>query len=189
MSLNRRSATQGAKGRQALSPASRRADIADAAETLRRATAFLGSGPGIAAGEHARRVTGNGLREIDRFFCLLLDAIGGEGLAGQHNCANKVGHVLALLGAQADYARHLRSVGRVRDCLAYTDGTVRRGDDRFATLLTMSWPDSGTRICEREVRIGDALGLTARELSEICRFYDNIANDLVLRAYKSSARA
>lgn len=190
MSLSRRFATSGAK--TALSPALRQAAIEDAAATLQRATAFLGSSAGIMAGEHGMRVTGNALREIDCFFGLLLDAIGGADMRRQHNIANKLGRVMATFGVEeGNYAHHLRSVGRVRDCLAYTNGTVRRGDSRRAPLLTMSWlraaPDPAGLTRERVVRIGQPLGLTARDLSEICWFYDHIAADLLERTSACAA--
>lgn len=181
--------------------------IVDAARTLRRATAFLEAGlrtPGDApltgraiSGEHAARVTGNGLREIDRFFGLLLDAVGqsldaGGNLARLSNNANKIGQVLLMLGGEADYARHLRSIARVRNCLAHTGGSVRSGDARGASLLTLSWlypaADSNMAIRERRLRLGEALRLTPGELSEICWFYDHMTSDLLERVARMPER-
>lgn len=190
MSLSRRFATGRAKA--ALSPALRQAAIEDAAVTLQRATAFLSASAGIMAGKHGTQVTGNALREIDCFLGLLLDAIGGPHMGRQHNCANKLGQVMADFAVECgDYAPHLRSVARVRNCLAYTNGMVRRGDSRDAPLLTVSWlraaPPPANVIRLREVRLGQPLGLTARDLSEICSFYDQIAAVLLERTSACAA--
>lgn len=128
------------------------------------------------------RVIGNGLRELDRFLNLLIDAAvvvgGGTADPRLHNTANK----FALLhpGQTGDLAR-LRALGRSRTCLFYGAGLVSRGDRAGGTELTIGWWDDGSAQAPkrlRRVRVGDRVDLCEEDLLEVSAFYTRLANQL-----------
>lgn len=83
------------------------------------------------------RLTGNRLRELDRFLSVLLDEVAGSWGAAGHdgrsfarwrNTPRKLGHVHAMMGMDRagvtrDEAR-LRAIGRISACLHHCAGTI-----------------------------------------------------------------
>lgn len=165
------------------------AELTRANATLQRGAQFLANGLGGGAatrlsigGRYRARVLGNGLRELDRFLNLLIDAVAGaRGLslpAHERNTANKLARLRALLGVpNADHAR-LVALGRSRDCLFHCDGLVRRGDAPGDGAMTAGWPMPGEARLRR-VAIGERLSLSGAELDEICAYYRVIAARLL----------
>lgn len=166
-----------------------------ASATLFRGAAFLGAclrapiahdvesrSPAI-AGRHRAKVIGNGLRELDRFLNLLIDAVStAQGLPvrpGQHNTANKLAVYRAALALPHDDGGRLRALGRSRDCLFHCGGRVRRGDRRGGLTMTIGWPERpGHEAPLRRVIVGEDLTVTRGDLDDVCRFYRRIALDL-----------
>ncbi len=151
--------------------------------TMRRGATFLGDGlafPGAApiAGRHRARLAGNGLRELDRFLNLLLDAAaraaGQDPRPYQANTAAKY-RALAPTGSRTrDDHRRLLALGRSRACLFYCEGVVRRPDRRGGTTMTMGWPDARGRL--GTARLGERLSLDAADFGDIARFYHDLAD-------------
>lgn len=133
---------------------------------------------------HARRsrVIGNGLRELDRFLSVLLDAASAKrGLAAdtaQHNTANKLNDLGPGLGLVRGDDTRLRALGRSRSCLFYCEGIVRRGDTRQAPTMTAGWPAGGTNAL-LVVPIGDQLDVLAADLDSVSSFYLRLADDIL----------
>ena len=170
-------------------------EMRHAAATLFRGAAFLGAclrapiardveslSPAI-VGRYRAKVIGNGLRELDRFLNLLIDAVSNaEGLPvhpGQHNTANKLSAYRAAKSLpDHDYDR-LRALGRSRDCLFHCGGCVQRGDRRDAMTMTVGWPErhGGDEPLDR-VKVGQDMTVTRGDLDDVCRFYCRIAHDL-----------
>ena len=154
-----------------------------ALRTMRRGATFLGNGlalPGAApiAGRYRARLAGNGLRELDRFLNLLLDAAtrvaGLDERPGQANTAAKY-RALEPIGSRArDDHRRLLALGRSRACLFYCEGVVRRPDRRGGTTMTMGWPDARGRL--GTARLGEELSLDAADFDDIARFYRGLAD-------------
>lgn len=164
-----------------------RAELARAHATLQRGADFLAQGlvregpPRAIEGRYRARVLGNGLRELDRFLSLLIDALAGAcGLAmprGERNTANKLAALRAMTGApHGDHAR-LAALARSRDCLFHCEGLVRRGDRRGDAGMTVGWPMREGAALPR-VAIGERLSLSNAELDEICGYYRMIAAQL-----------
>ncbi|HEX7851968.1 MAG TPA: hypothetical protein VF485_19705 [Sphingomonas sp.] len=170
-------------------------EMRHASSTLFRGAAFLGAclraptahdveslSPAI-VGRYRAKVIGNGLRELDRFLNLLIDAASdAEGLPvrpGQRNTANKLAAYRAAMALPNDDDRRLRALGRSRDCLFHCAGRVRRGDRRDDMTMTVGWPErpSGDMPLDR-VTIGQELTVTRGDLDDVCRFYRRIARDL-----------
>jgi len=170
-------------------------DMWRAASTLFRGAAFLGAclrtpiaqegesrSPAI-VGRYRAKVIGNGLRELDRFLNLLIDAASdAEGLAvrpGQHNTANKLAAYRAAMALPNDDDRRLRALGRSRDCLFHCGGRVRRGDRRNGSTMTVGWSGQpGRDLPLDRVTIGQQLTVTRGDLDDVCRFYRRIAHEL-----------
>jgi hypothetical protein len=170
-------------------------EMRHASSTLFRGAAFLGAGlraptahnvesrsPAI-VGRYRAKVIGNGLRELDRFLNLLIDAASdAEGLPvrpGQRNTANKLAAYRAALALPNDDDRRLRALGRSRDCLFHCGGRVRRGDRRNGMTMTVGWPGRpGRDLPLDRVRIGQQLTVTRGDLDDVCRFYRHIAHEL-----------
>ncbi len=170
-------------------------EIRHASSTLFRGAAFLGAclrapiahdveslSPAI-VGRYRAKVIGNGLRELDRFLNLLIDAVSNaEGLPvrpGQHNTANKLSAYRAAMALPNDDDRRLRALGRSRDCLFHCGGRVRRGDRRDGMTMTVGWPERpGCDVPLDRVTIGQQLTVTRGNLDDVCRFYRRIAHEL-----------
>jgi hypothetical protein len=166
-----------------------------ASSTLVRGAAFLGAclraptahdvesrSPAI-VGRYRAKVIGNGLRELDRFLNLLIDAASdAQGLPvrpGQRNTANKLAAYRAAMALPNHDDRRLRALGRSRDCLFHCGGRVRRGDRRDAMTMTVGWPERlGCDAPLDRVTIGQELTVTRGNLDDVCRFYRRIARDL-----------
>lgn len=168
--------------------------------TLDRATLFLGAG--LQTGERAHddaaratsiegplraKVIGNGLRELDRFLSLLIDAvahlIAPPGLdrarfSRQRNTANKLRTIRGAMALASPDHDRLLAIGRSRDCLFHCAGIVRRGDNRSARHMTAGWPTSGGGPLHA-LAIGERLTINALDLHGVCRFYDHVAADLL----------
>ena len=170
-------------------------EMRQASSTLLRGATFLGaclrtpiahdveSGLPAIVGRHRAKVIGNGLRELDRFLNLLIDAAStAEGLPvhpGQRNTANKLSAYRAAKSLPNHDEARLRALGRSRDCLFHCGGRVRRGDRRGAIAMTVGWP---ARVgCDKpldRVMVGQDLTVTRGDLDDICLFYRRIAHDL-----------
>lgn len=160
--------------------------VARACETLHRGTAFFAQGPGRAGwtgGAVHARVLANGLRELDRFLSVLLDAVAAAHcpeLRVEHlrNTANKLELVHRQLGLPPPDRARWRAMGRCRACLFFTAGRVRTADSRSGTGLTLAWPD-GDAAAARTVPIGELLCVAAADIAWLCRYYDDAARTLV----------
>jgi hypothetical protein len=170
-------------------------EMRHASSTLFRGAAFLGAclraptahdiesrSPAI-VGRYRAKVIGNGLRELDRFLNLLIDAVStAEGLPvrpGQHNTANKLAAYRAAKSLPNHDDERLRALGRSRDCLFHCGGRVRRGDRRDAMTMTVGWPERpGYDAPLDHVMVGEVLTVTRGDLDNICRFYRRIAREL-----------
>lgn len=158
-----------------------------AASLQARATGGRGGGD-VLPDARGAKVVGNGLRELDRFLCLLLDeavqrvappTFDHLAYARRNNVARKARDFHGVAGlAHADEAR-LRAIGRVRACLHHCRGIVHNpalfGDVRIAAAS-----------CGGEDRRGRRLELTFDDLARICRFYAEFA--AVLMAVCSADR-
>jgi len=164
-----------------------RAELARAHATLERGAGFLAQGlaregPRRAIeGRYRARVLGNGLRELDRFLSLLIDALAGaRGItlpAGERETASKLASLRARTGAPHDDHARLIALARSRDCLFHCEGLVRRGDRRGDISMTVGWPMRDGVALPR-VAIGERLSLSGAELDEICGYYRAIAAQL-----------
>jgi hypothetical protein len=171
------------------------ADVLSASATLFRGVSFLTAwfqqpiandlddrSPAI-AGRYRAKVMGNGLRELDRFLNLLIDAVSdARGLPvrpGQRNTANKLGAYRAAMALPHRDEARLRALGRSRDCLFHCEGHVRRGDRRDDPAMTLGWPERDARNAPlRKVAIGQELTVSRSDLADVCRFYRRIAIEL-----------
>jgi hypothetical protein len=170
-------------------------EMRHASSTLLRGATFLGaclrtpiahdveSGSPAIAGCYRAKVIGNGLRELDRFLNLLIDAAStAEGLPvhpGQRNTANKLSAYRAAKSLPNDDDARLRALGRSRDCLFHCGGRVRRGDRRGAMTMTVGWSArTGYAAPLARVMVGQDLTVTRSDLDDVCLFYREIARDL-----------
>lgn len=170
-------------------------EMLHASSTLFRGAAFLGaclrapiahpveSGSPAIAGRYRAKVIGNGLRELDRFLNLLIDAAStAEGLPvqpGQRNTANKLSAYRTAKSLPNHDGDRLRALGRSRDCLFHCGGRVQRGDRRGAMAMTVGWPaEAGCDAPLDRVRIGQDLTVTRGGLDDVCLFYRRIAHEL-----------
>ncbi|MBB5730114.1 hypothetical protein [Sphingomonas prati] len=179
---------------QPISPAP---DLALALVTLRRGTRFLGSGlrsgpadaTATAITGHGRtKVIGNGLREVDRFLSLLIDAVASgvatpedrAALARLDNTARKLAMLRTTMALASPDDAALRAIGRSRNCLFHTGGIVRAGLPGSVPTLGWAAPESAARNGEpAPLPPGSHLAVTPEDLRAICRFYDRIADELV----------
>jgi hypothetical protein len=170
------------------------ARIAAAYGTLERGSAFLArslqararAGQAAMSGAGGAKVVGNGLRELDRFLGLLLDAAADavsnpefdrQGFSRLSNVANKLDafyRLAGLTGMAARDAERLRAIGRVRSCLHHCRGVVHDpsvwDDLRVATDI---------RSCAEYSKTPDRLTVSFAELAQICRFYAQVGSGLV----------
>lgn len=130
---------------------------------------------------------GNGLRELDRFLSLLIDAVAAliapPGLdrgrfSRQRNTANKLRTIRSAMALPSPDHDRLLAIGRSRDCLFHCAGIVRRGDSRAAKQMTAGWP-APDDVRLRSFAIGERLAIDALGLHSVCRFYDHVAADLL----------
>jgi hypothetical protein len=170
-------------------------EMRHASSTLLRGATFLGAclrtpiarnveseSPAI-AGCYRAKVIGNGLRELDRFLNLLIDAAStADGLPvrpGQRNTANKLSAYRAAKSLPNHDEARLRALGRSRDCLFHCGGRVRRGDRRDAMAMTVGWPArAGHDAPLDRVMVGQDLTVTRSDLDNVCLFYREIARAL-----------
>jgi hypothetical protein len=146
----------------------------------------------VAPASQRVRLTGNALRELDRFLNLLIDAasvrVGMAAGPDRRHAPNKLGALSAAIGGDVGFDAELAAdrtllmaVGRVRDCLHHCGGVVMRPGGFAATSGGLSW--SGERYVGRTddvfVPVGDALPLSARDLLMICGTYRRVARAVV----------
>ncbi len=132
------------------------------------------------------KVIGNGLRELDRFLNLL---IGEVALAlalpiarDEANTANRLSRFREGLGLDdPDHAR-LRAIGRSRACLFYCNGVVRRADETGGGAMTAGWWSEAREPVLRRVAMGERLTVSARDLAEICDFYESLGEAVMAYA-------
>lgn len=170
-------------------------EMQHAAATLFRGAAFLGGclrAPvandtevrSLAiAGRYRAKVIGNGLRELDRFLNLLIDAASSaEGLPvrpGQHNTANKLSAYCEAKSLPNHDGDRLRALGRSRDCLFHCGGRVGRGDRRDGIAMTVGWSaQAGGDAPLDRVMVGQHVNVTRGDLDDVCLFYRRIAREL-----------
>jgi hypothetical protein len=167
------------------------ARLGPAYATLERGSLFLAgslqaraqAGEQSLRGPGGAKVVGNGLRELDRFLSLLLDAAADGILASefdrssyarQSNVANKLDLFYRLLGETPPDGRQLRAIGRVRACLHHCRGVVHDptlwADLRLATGQMMHVEQAGP---------AERLSVSFVELAQICRFYGRAGADLM----------
>lgn len=176
--------------------ASSLSDLAQAAATLRRGTDFIAAGlqspPGRGTTRAATgnsKVIGNGLREIDRFLSILIDAV-ADGLVvdaadrrtlrSQRNTARKLTALRTTLALASPDDAALRAIGRSRACLFHTAGIVRHAGPHSAPTHGWAHPDAATAVLPpARFAIGDRLDVSIADLRRIGRFYDRIADDLL----------
>lgn len=166
-------------------------ELSRAHATLERGARFLGQGlawggaPRRIAGRYRAKVVGNGLRELDRFLCHLVQALAeARGLAmpeAESNTANKVARLRHLLGVSDPDRARLLALARTRDCLFHCSGLVQRPDARGGAAMTIAWYGSGG-IALRHVALGERLEVSAPELLEICHYYRALAERLFSEA-------
>jgi hypothetical protein len=165
--------------------------LATAYATLERGTAFLARslegradvGTQALTGPGGAKVVGNGLRELDRFLSLLLDAaadgidaadLDRSAFARQNNVANKIDLFYRLAGGTPPDVRRLRAIGRVRACLHHCRGIVH--DSRLWEDLRLA---TGSDPSMDLAKAAERLNISFVELSEICRFYAQCGDDLI----------
>lgn len=154
--------------------------LAAALATMRRGAAFLGggltlAGAGPIAGRYRARLAGNGLRELDRFLNLLLDAAAGQDARpDQANTAAKYRAAAPTGPAMVADHQRLLALGRSRACLFYCEGVVRRPDRRGGLTMTLGWPDARGRL--GVARLGDELRVDSADLDDVARFYRDLAD-------------
>jgi hypothetical protein len=143
-----------------------------AASLQARATGGRG-GSDVLAGPGGARVIGNGLRELDRFLCLLLDeavrCIAPEGFdhtsyARRTNAAAKVRHFHVAAGLTGGDDERLRAIGRVRACLHHCRGIVH-DPAVYRDLQAATTAPGGEDPGEERLKI------TFDDLARICEFY------------------
>jgi hypothetical protein len=142
---------------------------------------------------------GNGMRELDRFLSLLLDAIAtlrvrdfAETVRFDtiRNTANKFDLLSLRLAWPLPDRPRLLALGRCRDCLLFTAGLVRRADVRGSASMTLGWPGARDHAdAATSLPLGVTLRLTAADIASVCRFYEQVADDLVRRAAPQPARS
>lgn len=167
-------------------------ELARAHATLERGAHFLGQGLALApgapraiSGRYRAKVIGNGLRELDRFLCHLVQAVAVvRGIAlpeRERNTANKIARLRRSLAlADPDRAR-LLALGRTRDCLFHCGGMVRRPDMRGGSTMTIAWHGAGEPVLRRAL-LGERLEPSASELLEISLYYRALAEQLLNEA-------
>lgn len=131
------------------------------------------------------KTIGNGLRELDRFLNILIGEVAAcHGLAmhrDERNTANKLTRFRAALRLPDPDHDRLRAIGRTRACLFHCGGIVRRADRAGGTMMTTGWLDRAAEAPTLwKVPVGGALVVTARELGELCQYYDGIARSLMI---------
>ncbi|WP_076071219.1 hypothetical protein [Sphingomonas montana] len=174
-------------------------DLTLAVATLRRGTRFLGAGLHFvatdagdceAAGRGRAKVIANGLREIDRFLSLLIDAVAlrvasDSDRAALHrlgNTARKLATLRAVMALTSPDDAALRAIGRSRNCLFHTGGVVRAG--RAGSVPTQGWaapdaPPLPAGVPSVPMPVGSRIGVSPDDLRRVCLFYDRIADELL----------
>lgn len=124
------------------------------------------------------RVTGNCLRELDRFLCVLVDearaARGGNAARYNKDTAAKLE---ALAGAPGEYAKEtarLRALRRSFNCLVFTSGLVTRGDQCGERIMSTGWWCDPQQTALRSVAVGEHMDVSAADLMDAAAFYVQI---------------
>jgi hypothetical protein len=165
-------------------PAATDERLATAHRTLIRGGAFLAeslqaravggrSGGDALSGPGGAKIVGNGLREMDRFLCLLLDEAARQvappdfdhaDYSRRNNAAAKLRVFYALSGHTASGEDQLRAIGRVRACLHHCRGIVHDP----AVHADLAAASSSVR--PRNIE-GSRLVISFDDLAAICNFY------------------
>jgi hypothetical protein len=141
--------------------------------------------PRAIAGRYRAKVIGNGMRELDGFLSVLVQALAGaHGIRlpeRERNTANKVARLRRTLGVPDPDRAQLLALGRTRDCLFHCGGLVRRPDARGGKVMTLGWHGAGGQALRR-VALGERLEPSARDLRELCDYYRALAGRLLNEA-------
>jgi hypothetical protein len=133
-------------------------------------------------------VIGNGLREVDRFLSLVIDAVATgiatpaerAALGRLDNTARKLALLRTTMALASPDDAALRAIGRSRNCLFHTGGIVRAGLPTSVPTRGWAAPDSAEDTARpAPLPTGSHLVISPDDLRRICRFYDRIADELV----------
>jgi hypothetical protein len=166
-------------------------DLARAHATLRAGCAFLArhgeDGPQdattLAQRAHSR-MTGNRLRELDRFLSVLLDetalSLGRSGHDGKRfarlrNTPGKLRRVEAMMASATQDHMRLRAIGRLSACLHHCAGVIHAESLHDDVLLAQGGRDAGAALPHAPKN----LRLSARTILEICAFYRAVGDRLL----------
>ncbi|MGE4431201.1 MAG: hypothetical protein AB7E05_10730 [Sphingobium sp.] len=133
---------------------------------------------------HAR-MTGNRLRELDRFLSVLIEAVASglddrghdrAGLARLRNTARKLRLVEDMTGAASGADARLRAIGRVTACLHHCTGRIHADsiheDVRIAGGVAVAGSFSGG---------SGRLRIEPQTILAICAFYRDMGDWMLLR--------
>jgi len=133
------------------------------------------------------RLHGNQLRELDRFLSILTEEIAlflgdpghdGAAFARQHNTANKLSRVRAMMALGSVDHERLSAIGRIRACLHHCAGQIHE-PGLFRDLLIAH--GKGSDIAP--FAPGERLRLAPITRVRIGRFYGDIGRMLVDEAF------
>lgn len=128
------------------------------------------------------KVIGNGLRELDRFLNLLVDAAVRERsewvTPKQWNTANKLRGFRQESADTRDEYRRVVALGRSRNSLFHCSGIARHHDRDDPLLMTLGWTGGPGSPLTR-VSLGVPIVLSASDFECIGQFYGALAQSVV----------
>lgn len=133
------------------------------------------------------KVTGNGLRELDRFLNLLIDETARihdiPALPDQRNTAVRLRQLRAVSTVVQDDHDRLIALGRSRYCLFHCNGIARHGDAYDPATMLLGWPDRpGADQPLRRVPLGHRFALGPDNLESVGLFYMRLARTIAVKA-------
>lgn len=164
------------------------AELERAYQTLQRGARFFAAHAGAtspSSGQavpishrHRSKWIGNGLRELDRFLNLLLDAVAqARGLVAapdQRNSANKLRALRTALGREGDDHARLVALAETRACLFHCDGILRG-----SAMAEACWAGLGRLPQPAPAIEGAMLVVQPADFRRVGEFYRTLADDLV----------
>jgi hypothetical protein len=139
------------------------------------------------------RLSGNRLRELDRFLSILLDEIAlrhggpdhdGSAFARQRNTSRKLYAVERMIGVTCLSDLRLRAIGRVSACLHHCSGAIHSSGLRNDLHLAAGSDPASGDIGHAEER----LLLSPDSIIAICRFYRDLGDRLMHGTLPAKAR-